>query len=134
MRTSPVPPEGCMLQHPHFRLISALTLHGYNSKTEVSMLKKLLMTSTFGFVLAAGVAGAAEVVVRVAPPAAVVETRPVRPAAGYVWTPGYYRWDGHAHVWVGGAWVMPPRPHAVWVPHRWVHRHGGWVMVEGHWR
>jgi len=29
---------------------------------------------------------------------------------------------------------MPPRPHARWVAHRWVHRHGGYVMVEGHWR
>src|SRR6266700_2013693 len=23
-----------------------------------------------------------------------------------------WRWDGHAHVWVPGAWVLPPHRHA----------------------
>jgi hypothetical protein len=98
------------------------------------MLKKLLMTSTLGFVLTLGVAGAAEVIVQVAPPAAVVERPVPRPGPNYVWTPGYYRWDGHAHVWVAGSWLVPPRPHAHWVAHHWVHRHDGWVLVEGRWR
>jgi hypothetical protein len=29
---------------------------------------------------------------------------------------------------------MPPHPHAHWVAHRWVHRNGGYVFVEGRWR
>jgi WXXGXW repeat (2 copies) len=97
------------------------------------MFRSTLLLSALACMLAVGVQ-AEEVYVRVAPPRAIVETRPARPAAGYIWTPGYHRWDGHAHVWVAGAWVQPPRPHAVWVPHKWVHRHDGYVLVEGHWR
>ena len=35
---------------------------------------------------------------------------------------------------VPGRWERPPRPGARWVAHRWVHRHGEWVLIEGHWR
>jgi len=97
------------------------------------MIRKALLFSFMGCMLAVGVQ-AEEVIVRVRPPAAIVETRPGRPGPNYVWTDGYHRWDGHAHVWVPGAWVVPPRPHAHWVAHRWVPRHGGYVLVEGHWR
>jgi hypothetical protein len=98
------------------------------------MFRKTLLSTAFGLFLTIGMANAADVVVRVAPPRPVVETRIAAPGAGYVWTPGYHRWDGNSYVWVGGSWVQPPRPHAVWVPHRWAHRNGGYVMVEGHWR
>jgi hypothetical protein len=77
---------------------------------------------------------AAQVYVRIGPPRPLVERRVPPPGPGFVWTPGYHRWDGRAYVWMPGAWVRPPRPHALWVAHHWVHRHGGWVMVEGHWR
>jgi WXXGXW repeat (2 copies) len=97
------------------------------------MLRKGLLAGLFAAVLSINVF-AADIVVRVAPPRARVETRVPAPGPGYVWTPGYNRWDGRAYVWVPGAWVMPPHPHAHWVAHRWEHRHGGWVFVEGHWR
>jgi hypothetical protein len=97
------------------------------------MLRKTLIAAVLGFALAAG-AGAAEVIVRIGPPAPIHERRIARPGPGYIWTPGYHRWDGRAYVWAPGAWVLPPRPHAVWVPHRWERRNGGWVMIEGHWR
>jgi hypothetical protein len=96
-------------------------------------LRKLLIGSAFGFLLATGML-LAEVVVKIAPPAAIVETRPVSPGAGYVWVPGYHRWDGNAHVWVAGKWDRPPRPHARWVEPRWRHRKDGYVFVEGRWR
>jgi hypothetical protein len=35
---------------------------------------------------------------------------------------------------VGGHWVEPPRPHAVWIDGHWAHEHGGYYWVEGHWR
>jgi len=76
----------------------------------------------------------AEVVVRLAPPHAVVEHRGPAPGAGYVWIPGYHNWDGSRHVWVGGRWERPPHPGARWEAHRWVHRNGGYVLMEGHWR
>ena len=97
------------------------------------MLRKALLSSAFGLFMAIGAANA-QVVVQIAPPRPLVEVRPVAPGPNYVWTPGYHHWDGHAYAWSAGAWVVPPRPHARWVAHRWVRRNGGWVMVEGHWR
>lgn len=97
------------------------------------MLRKSLMAGLFAAALSVNVF-AADVIVRVAPPRPVVETRVPAPGPGYVWTPGYHRWDGHAYGWVPGGWVRPPRPHSHWVAHHWEHRHGGYVMVEGHWR
>jgi hypothetical protein len=97
------------------------------------MLRKGLIACLVAAALSVS-AFAADIFVKIAPPRPVVETRVAAPGPGYVWTPGYHRWDGHAYVWTPGAWVMPPRPHARWVAHRWVHRNGGYVMVEGHWR
>src|ERR1700683_1909500 len=97
----------------------------------------MLRRGLIGLVLAGALAIsvlAAEIVVRVAPPAPIVETRGVAPGPGYVWISGYHNWNGTAHVWVPGRWEQPPRPHARWVAHRWVKRHGGWVLVEGRWR
>ena len=96
------------------------------------MKKRLLLGFTTAVLMA--FPAMSQVVVRVGPPRPIVEERIVAPGPGYVWTPGYHRWDGNRYVWTGGAWVQPPRPHAVWVPHRWVRRNGGWVLVEGRWR
>ena len=98
------------------------------------MFRKSFLSAALGMFLAVGAATAADVVVRIGPPRPVVERRIESPGPGYVWTPGYHRWDGNRYVWTAGAWVQPPRPHARWVAHRWVRRNGGWVMVEGHWR
>jgi hypothetical protein len=38
----------------------------------------------------------AQVVVRIGPPAPIVERRGPPPGAGYVWIGGYHRWDGGA--------------------------------------
>jgi len=100
------------------------------------MLKRILLNSAFGLFLAAGAASCAEVVVTVRPPAAIVETRPVRPGPRYVWIAGYHRWDpaARAYVWEKGRWELPPAGRRRWVAHRWV-RHGDhWVFVEGGWR
>jgi hypothetical protein len=74
------------------------------------------------------------VVVRVAPPAPIVEVHDRPPHPGWVWVDGYHRWNGHRYVWVHGHWVHPPHPGAVWAAHRWEQRGDGWVLVEGHWR
>jgi len=97
------------------------------------MLKKSLIGVAFASFLTFGAFGQ-EVVIRVAPPHPVIEKRVVAPGPGYVWIAGYHRWTGSAYVWVPGRWERPPHPHARWVAHRWVHRQGGWVLVEGHWR
>jgi hypothetical protein len=83
----------------------------------------------------ASAATSARVYVSIGPPAPVVETRVVAPGPGYVWVPGYHRWDSRAYVWVPGRWVRPPHAHAAWVPARWVHEgHHGWYLKNGHWR
>ncbi len=90
------------------------------------------------FVLGLGIATAgqpAEVIVQIAPPPPVsTAVIGVAPHRGYVWIPGYHRWDGRRYVWVAGRWAAPPRPGGIWVPPRWVPRHGGYVFVPGHWR
>ena len=89
-----------------------------------------------GLTLAAVPAGAAtRLYVRIGPPVAIVETRPVAPGPRHVWIAGYHRWDGGAYVWVPGRWELPPAHRAGWVPGHWVHhRRNGWYWVEGHWR
>ena len=94
---------------------------------------KLLLMSVLGLGLGIG-AMQAEVVVRVAPPRAVVEHRGVRPSREHVWVGGYHRWDGNAYAWQAGRWEAPPRPRAVWVAPRWEHRHDGYYFREGRWR
>jgi WXXGXW repeat (2 copies) len=96
--------------------------------------RKLLLTALFAFAVGMGVAQAADIVVKVAPPRAVVEHRGPAPSAQHVWIGGYHRWDGSAYVWEKGRWELPPRPHAVWVAPRWTHRQDGYLFVEGHWR
>jgi len=86
------------------------------------------------FLLAGAATASAQVVVQVRPPHAVIERRGHPPERGYIWTPGYQRWDGNRYNWVGGQWQRPPRANAHWVPARWV-RHGNhWEFQEGHWR
>lgn len=94
---------------------------------------KLFLMSVLGLGLGIG-AMQAEVVVRVAPPRAVVEHRGVRPSREHVWVNGYHRWDGNAYAWQAGRWEAPPRPRAVWVAPRWEHRHDGYYFREGRWR
>ena len=96
------------------------------------MIRKALMICAMGGMLAAG--AMADVVVRIAPPRPRVERRGRPPGRGYIWTPGYQRWDGRVYVWSPGQWVQPPRRNARWVPAHWVKRHHEWMFVEGHWR
>jgi WXXGXW repeat (2 copies) len=73
------------------------------------------------------------VYVGIAPPVAVVESRPPAPYRGYVWRPGYHRWRDHHYQWVHGAWVRPPYQRAVWVPGHWAHTRRGYYWVNGYW-
>jgi hypothetical protein len=78
----------------------------------------------------------AEVYVPMAPPPPRVEVIPVLPperASAERWQPGYWRWNGHEHIWTEGHYVARPRPRAEWIPGRWEQRPRGWVYVQGHW-
>ncbi len=78
-------------------------------------------------------APAPAVVVPGPPPAVPAEVVPVAPGPTYVWTPGYWAWNGR-WVWVGGCYVARPRPQAVWVRGRWAPHGHGYVWVGGYWR
>jgi len=97
-------------------------------------MRKKLINCLFVGCLFVGSGLAADVVIRVAPPRAMVERRVPAPGRGYVWINGYQRWDGRGYVWTPGRWERPPRARAHWVQHRYVRRGGGWVYQEGHWR
>jgi opacity protein-like surface antigen len=96
-------------------------------------MKKLLTALLLAVVLSPAVSFA-QVVVRVGPPAPIVETRGRAPGEGYVWVDGYHRWDGNRYVWEHGRWDRPPHRGMHWEAHHWVHHHNGWVLVEGRWR
>ena len=98
-------------------------------------MKKALLSLILAMSLApAALMAQVGVVVRVAPPPPVVEHFGPPPHRGWVWVPGYQRWNGRRYVWARGYWVHPPHPGSEWVAHHWEQREGGWVMVEGHWR
>src|SRR5215471_18092219 len=95
-----------------------------------AMLGALLLTS----VAAAPALAQARFYVGFGPPAAVIERPVPPPGPNFVWTPGYYRWDGADYNWQRGRWVRPPRHGERWVPSRWDHNRNGWYFVDGRWR
>ncbi|HEY1160137.1 MAG TPA: hypothetical protein VGE83_05870 [Terracidiphilus sp.] len=96
-------------------------------------MKKIALAVLLALVLAPA-ASFAQVVIRIGPPAPIVEHPGPPPERGFVWISGYHQYQGDHYVWVPGHYERPPHPGAHWVAHRWVHRHGEWVLVEGHWR
>ena len=73
--------------------------------------------------------GVVEVDVRPPPPRVVVV-----PAArrGYIWAPGYWRWNGRQHVWMEGHWLRERRGEH-WVPAHWEERGNHWHFEDGRW-
>jgi hypothetical protein len=52
---------------------------------------------------------------------------------GYVWAPGYWGWNGRAHVWFGGHWEGE-RAGYRYVPAAWVLVGGEWVFNAAYWQ
>jgi len=71
--------------------------------------------------------------IELAPPAARVEVVPA-PRAGYVWAPGYWRWEEprREHIWVEGRYIEA-RPGYRWRSHAWVPRENRYYFEEGRW-
>ena len=81
--------------------------------------------------IAAPAAAAVDVYIDLAPPPARYEVVPA-PRRGYVWTPGYWNWNGHRHVWTSGTWVRE-RPGYSYNHARWVEQDGRWRMERRGW-
>jgi WXXGXW repeat (2 copies) len=55
------------------------------------------------------------------------------PRRGYQWAPGYWRWNGRRHDWVGGTWIKA-RPGYRYVPPSWARGpRGDWQMAPSRW-
>jgi hypothetical protein len=71
--------------------------------------------------------------VNIAPPPLPVYVQPAIPAPGYIWTPGYWAWNGAAYYWVPGAWILPPYVGALWTPGYWGWSGGVYIFHAGYW-
>ncbi|HEY1900499.1 MAG TPA: YXWGXW repeat-containing protein [Steroidobacteraceae bacterium] len=71
--------------------------------------------------------------VNIAPPELPVYVQPPLPAPGYLWTPGYWAWDGMDYYWVPGTWVEPPASDMLWTPGYWGWNDGLYVWNQGYW-
>src|ERR1017187_1934405 len=78
---------------------------------------------------------AVSISVNIAPPPLPIYVQPAIPAPGYIWTPGYWRWDpvGADYFWVPGTWVAPPAIGLLWTPGYWGWGPGGYFWRAGYW-
>jgi hypothetical protein len=72
------------------------------------------------------------VAITIAPPELPAYEQPVCPGDGYIWTPGYWAWDGE-YYWVPGTWVMAPEVGYLWTPGYWGWGGSGYFFNEGYW-
>jgi hypothetical protein len=70
----------------------------------------------------------------IAPPALPVYVQPPCPAAGYLWTPGYWAYDPEdGYYWVPGTWVLAPASGLLWTPGYWGFAGGFYAWHAGYW-
>ena len=81
----------------------------------------------------AGVFIGVGVSVGVPPPPLPVYEQPPIPGPGYIWTPGYWAWDGDEYYWVPGTWVIAPFYGALWTPGFWGWDDGFYAFHPGYW-
>jgi WXXGXW repeat (2 copies) len=68
-----------------------------------------------------------------APPALPVYEQPICPQDGWIWTPGYWAWDGDDYYWVPGTWVAAPEAGFLWTPPWWGWENNAFFFHEGFW-
>jgi hypothetical protein len=73
------------------------------------------------------------VAVNIGPPPLPVYAQPICPGANYIWTPGYWAWNGYDYYWVPGTWVLAPTVGLLWTPGWWGWGSGGYVWNAGYW-
>jgi len=99
--------------------------------------RALLITLLAGAYPAASFAGFVGVGITVgfAPPPLPVYVQPPCPAAGYIWTPGYWAYsaDDRDYYWVPGTWVLAPTFGWLWTPGYWSLLDAQYVWHEGYW-
>ncbi|MGD0163451.1 MAG: YXWGXW repeat-containing protein, partial [Candidatus Sulfotelmatobacter sp.] len=71
--------------------------------------------------------------ITIAPPELPVYEQPMIPAAGYLWTPGYWSYGEEGYFWVPGTWVEPPEAGLLWTPGYWGWGNNAYGWNEGYW-
>jgi hypothetical protein len=71
--------------------------------------------------------------INIAPPALPVYEQPPLPAAGYMWTPGYWSYGDAGYFWVPGVWAQPPSAGLLWTPGYWGYSGGVYGWNRGYW-
>jgi hypothetical protein len=100
----------------------------------MTKLKNMMLAVAGGLILSASLTAGAQVYVRNGPPPPRAnEVVPRSPHRGWVWQPGYYRWDGRRYNWYPGLWARPPYGGARWVSGYWRRGPGGYLWVDGRW-
>ena len=74
-----------------------------------------------------------EVSVTLAPPELPIYDQPPMPAAGYLWTPGFWAYASDGYYWVPATWVQPPSDDLVWTPGYWIFGPRGYLWNAGYW-
>ncbi len=97
-------------------------------------IRSLVLAAAVSIIPAASYAGVFVSIGIGAPPVLPVYAQPICPAAGYIWTPGYWAYDDQAgYYWVPGAWVLAPYTGALWTPGYWGWGNGGYFWHAGYW-
>ena len=73
------------------------------------------------------------ITVETAPPAAKPSPPPTPTKVGYMWSPGYWNWDGTAYAWTDGEWVAVVQEKK-WVAPAWKQKGKKWYFTPGHWK
>ena len=93
-----------------------------------------LFTALLAALPFASSSGAVGISINFAPPLLPVVEQPYCPVEGYIWTPGYWAYNGFAgYYWVPGVWVPPPRIGLLWTPPYWGFNNGLYVFHDGYW-
>jgi hypothetical protein len=71
--------------------------------------------------------------VGIAPPAFPYYEQPLCPGEGFIWTPGYWAWDGTDYYWVPGTWVEAPFVGGLWTPGYWGWGGSAFMWHVGYW-
>jgi hypothetical protein len=108
---------------------------GHCSAEEWFMMKRVFAVALATAALAASSPAFAQVDLNIIvgsppPPPRAEIVPPMR--VGYIWAPGYWRWEHDRHVWAPGHYMQARRGEH-WVADRWNHRHDGWRHEPGHW-
>jgi hypothetical protein len=110
----------------------------YSRNFPMRLIRSIMLSFLLGtFAVPALIAAAsAQIVISVGvpPPPLPDYDQPDIPAAGYMWTPGYWAYDDDfGYYWVPGTWIEPPQQGLLWTPGYWGFDNGNYVYYDGYW-